>query len=117
MFVKQPICFETLSCHDLVFKLSKALYSLKQDPKALNERLSTSLIKYIFIGVKLDTNLFTQKFDASFFIVQICVDDIIFGSCNFANLMEGEFEMSLIGEISFLLGLQINQTDKRIFIS
>ncbi|KAH0650271.1 hypothetical protein KY284_030183 [Solanum tuberosum] len=36
---------------------------------------------------------------------------------NFANLMKGEFEMSLMGELSFFLGLQIKQCDKGIFIS
>lgn len=55
--------------------------------------------------------------------MQIYVDDIIFGSpnillCeNFANLMKGEFEMSLMDELTFFLGLQIKQTPKGTFIS
>ena len=56
-------------------------------------------------------------------IVVVYVDDIIFGSnlqilsVNFASEMKKEFEMSLLGELTFFLGLQIYQTDKGIFIS
>ena len=56
-------------------------------------------------------------------IVQIYVDDIIFGTTNhclceeFSKLMQGEFEMSMIGELKFLLGLQIKQCKDEIFIN
>ena len=57
------------------------------------------------------------------FIVEIYVDDIIFGSDNdqlsqqFVESMQNEFEMSMLGEMKFFLGLQITQSDKGIFIS
>ena len=54
-------------------------------------------------------------------IIKVYVDDIIFGShddqLEFAKDMHHEFEMSLLGELSFFLGLQISQLDKGIFIS
>jgi len=56
-------------------------------------------------------------------LVQIYVDDIIFGSTNdplckeFSKDMQGEFEMSMMGELNFFLGLQIKQTKNGIFIS
>ena len=56
-------------------------------------------------------------------IVQIYVDNIIFGATNeslckdFAKCMQGEFEMSMMGELNFFLGLQIKQTDDGIFIN
>ena len=89
----------------------KALYGLKQAPKAWYERLSTFLLNNYFQRGKIDTTLLIQNLDSNLLIVQIYVDDIIFGSpnislCeNFANLMKGEFEMSLMGELKFFLGL------------
>jgi len=56
-------------------------------------------------------------------LVQIYVDDTIFGSTNnslckeFSKDMQSEFEMSMMGELNFFLGLQIKQTKNRIFIS
>ena len=56
-------------------------------------------------------------------LVQIYVDDIIFGATNdslckeFSNDMQSEFEMSMMGELNFFLGLQIKQTKNGIFIS
>jgi hypothetical protein len=54
-------------------------------------------------------------------IVQIYVDDIIFGSTNenlckeFPKTMQNEFVMSMMGELKFFLGLQIKQTKEGIF--
>lgn len=56
-------------------------------------------------------------------IVVVYVDDIIFGSNltilsrKFATKMQEEFEMSMLGELSFFLGLQVTQTEKGIFVS
>ena len=56
-------------------------------------------------------------------IVQIYIDDIIFGATNedlcieFSKLMQSEFEMSMMGELTFFLGLQIKQSSEGIFIS
>jgi hypothetical protein len=70
----------------------------------------------------VDTTLFTKKIDNDQFICQIYVDDIIFGSTNqefceeFGNMMSREFKMSMIGELSFFLGLQVKQTKDETFI-
>ena len=56
-------------------------------------------------------------------IVQIYVDDIILGATNpnlckeFEHLMQGEFEMSMVGELSYFLGFHIRQMDEGIFIN
>ena len=56
-------------------------------------------------------------------IVVVYVDDIIFGSnlqilsVDFASEMKKEFEMSMLGELTFFLGLQVHQTNKGMFIS
>ena len=69
---------------------------------------------------KVDTTLFTKKIGNDLFVLQ---DDIIFGSTNqdfcdeFEKMMANEFEMSMIGELSYFLGLQIKQLKNGTFVS
>ena len=71
----------------------------------------------------VDPTLFTKCDNKDILLVQIYVDDIIFGSTKPSlckkkfDLMTKEFEMSLIGELKFFLGLQIIQASKGIFIN
>ncbi|GJY04897.1 retrovirus-related pol polyprotein from transposon TNT 1-94 [Tanacetum coccineum] len=71
----------------------------------------------------VDNTLFTKKKSPNLIIVQIYVDDIIFGStcqdmCDeFAKIMHDEFEMSMMGELNFFLGLQIKQMEDGIFFN
>jgi hypothetical protein len=103
--------------------LSKALYGLKQAPRAWYERLRDFLIEKGFTIGKVDTTLFTKKLNGDIFICQVYVDDIIFGSINedyckeFGELMLKEFEMSMIGELTFFLGFQAKKMKEEIFIS
>jgi uncharacterized membrane protein YciS (DUF1049 family) len=72
---------------------------------------------------KVDTTLFTKKIGIDLFVLQIYVDDIIFGSTNqdfceeFRKMMANEFEMSMIREVSYFLGLQIKQMKSGTFVS
>ena len=72
---------------------------------------------------KVDTTLFIKKIGKDLFVLQIYVDDIIFGSTNqdfceeFGNMMANEFEMSMIGELSYFLGLQIKQMKNVTFMN
>jgi hypothetical protein len=72
---------------------------------------------------KVDTTLFTKKISKDLFMLQIYVDDIIFGSTNqdfceeFGKLMANEFEMLMIGELSYFIGLQIKQLKNGTFVS
>nr|GEV07328.1 hypothetical protein [Tanacetum cinerariifolium] len=71
----------------------------------------------------VDPTLFTRRHGRDILLVQVYVDDIIFGSTNldfskrFANLMKNNFEMSMMGEITFFLGLQVYQSPRGTFIS
>ena len=111
MYVEQPPGFVDSTHPDFVFKLDKALYGLNQAPKAWYERLSTFLISNGFVKGKIDTTSFTKHIDGDILIVQIYVDDIIFGSTNeklckeFESYMQNEFEMSMMGELNYFLGL------------
>ncbi|KAK8526380.1 hypothetical protein V6N12_020852 [Hibiscus sabdariffa] len=123
VYVEQPPGFEDPKFPNHVFKLSKALYGLKQAPRAWYERLSNFLVEKGFNKGNVDTTLFIKNDGKDILVVQIYVDDIIFDSTNellcqdFAKLMQGEFEMSMMGELSFFLGLQIKQRKDGIFIN
>jgi hypothetical protein len=106
-----------------VYKLKKALYGLKQAPIAWYEKLRDFLLSKGFKMGNVDTTLFTKKIGQDLFVLQIYVDDIIFGSTNkdfceeFGKMMVSEFEMSMIGELSYFLGLQIKQLKNGTFVS
>ncbi|WJX18836.1 hypothetical protein P8452_08595 [Trifolium repens] len=111
----QPPGFEDLKNPDYVYKLKKSLYGLKQAPRAWYERLSNFLLENGFQKGQIDNTLFRKTTKKDILIIQIYVDDIIFGSTNaslcksFSKLMQDEFEMSMMGELKFFLGIQINQ--------
>ncbi|XP_024195543.1 uncharacterized mitochondrial protein AtMg00810-like [Rosa chinensis] len=96
VYVEQPQGFKDPHNLNHVYRLKKALYGLKQAPRAWYERLSTHLVY---------------------------VDDIVFGSTSkylvneFQSVMESEFEMSMCGELTFFLGIQVKQLDTGIFLS
>ena len=123
VYVEQPPGFDDDKHPDWVFKLNKALYGLKQAPRAWYEKLSSFLIKHGYDRGNVDTTLFIKRMNNEMIVVQIYVDDIIFGSndqalCDeFAELMKKEFEMSLMGELTYFLGLQVKQTPTGLFIS
>jgi hypothetical protein len=122
VYFEQPPGFEDPTKPNHVYKLSKDLYGLKQAPRAWYERLREFLLSNGFKVGKVDTTLFTKKIGNDIFIYQIYVDDIIFGSTNedfckeFGEMMSREFEVSMIGELSFFLGLQIKQLKEGTFV-
>ncbi|GJR80144.1 retrovirus-related pol polyprotein from transposon TNT 1-94 [Tanacetum coccineum] len=117
VYVAQPPGFIDFEKLDYVYKLKKALYGLKQAPKAWYDRLKTFLIKHEYKMGMVDNTYYTKKKSSNLIIVQIYVDDIIFGStcqdmCDeFAKIMHDEFEMSMMGDLNFFLGLQIKQME------
>ncbi len=122
VYVKQPPGFEDSSNPEHVFKLKKSLYGLKQAPRAWYERLSNFLLEKGFQKGQVDNTLFSKSFKNDILIIQIYVDDIIFGSANpslckeFSQVMQDEFEMSMMGELKFFLGIQINQNKNGTYI-
>ncbi|KAH9657663.1 CCHC-type domain-containing protein [Citrus sinensis] len=123
VYVKQPAGFENEKFPDHVYKLSKALYGLKQAPRAWYDRLKNFLLDNDFFMGKTDTTLFVKHKNQDILIVQIYIDDIIFGSTNellckdFSSCMSQEFEMSMMGELKYFLGLQIKQNEEGILIN
>ncbi|KAJ0589143.1 putative RNA-directed DNA polymerase [Helianthus annuus] len=111
VYVGQPPGFADPQNKDKVYLLDKALYGLHQAPRAWYETLSTYLLDNGFTRGTVDSTLFTKEVAGHLLIVQIYVDDIIFGSTNdelckeFEVVMKKKFEMSSIGEMKFFLGL------------
>nr|GEU41073.1 retrovirus-related Pol polyprotein from transposon TNT 1-94 [Tanacetum cinerariifolium] len=123
VYVAQSSRFIDFAKPNYVYRLKKALYGLKQAPKCWYDRLKAFLIKHDYSMGMVDNTLFTKKKDSNLIIVQIFVDDIIFGSTcqemcdDFAKIMHDEFEMSMMGELNFFLGLQIKQLYDGIFFN
>ncbi|GJX36153.1 uncharacterized mitochondrial protein-like protein [Tanacetum coccineum] len=123
VYVYQPPGFKDSDFPDRVYKVEKALYGLHQAPRAWYETLSTYLLDNEFQRGKIDKTLFIKRYKGDILLVQVYVDDIIFGStkkelCNaFEKLMHEKFQMSSMGELTFFLGLQVEQKKDGIFIS
>nr|GEV07288.1 hypothetical protein [Tanacetum cinerariifolium] len=96
-YIKPP-GFQDLEFPDRVYKVEKAMGTI-------------------------DQTLFIRKHRGDFLLVQVFVDDIIFGSPNsqlcreFEALMHDKFQMSAMGELNFFLGLQVLQKNDGIFLS
>ncbi|GJR14873.1 retrovirus-related pol polyprotein from transposon TNT 1-94 [Tanacetum coccineum] len=123
VYITQPPGFKDPDHPDKVYKVAKALYGLHQTPRAWYETLANYLLGNGFKRGKIDQTLFIKKQKGDIFLVQVYVDDIIFGSTNkdlctgFEKLMNDKFQMSSIGELTFFLGLQVQQKEDGIFIS
>lgn len=114
--------FTFLEKQDQVCRLRKALYGLKQAPRAWYSRLDNYLQNQGFKRGTTDSKLYIKSENDKLLIVVVYVDDIIFGGsdkmCKFFSMnMQQEFEMSMLRELSFFLGLQIEKKNKGIFIS
>ncbi|GJV66716.1 putative ribonuclease H-like domain-containing protein [Tanacetum coccineum] len=123
VYVSQPPGFQDPKSPEKVYKVVKALYGLHQAPRAWYATLSTFLLKNGYRRGTIDKTLFLKKDKHDIILVQVYVDDIIFGStkkswCDeFEALMKSRFQMSSMGELTFFLGLQVKQKPDGIFIS
>ncbi|GJV11888.1 putative ribonuclease H-like domain-containing protein [Tanacetum coccineum] len=123
VYVSQPLGFVDPKYPKKVYKVVKALYGLHQAPRAWYATLSTFLLKSGYRRGTIDKTLFIKKDKNDIMLVQVYVDDIIFGStkrswCDeFEALMKSRFQMSSMGELTFFLGLQVKQKEDGIFIS
>ncbi|GJY34136.1 retrovirus-related pol polyprotein from transposon TNT 1-94 [Tanacetum coccineum] len=123
VYVSQPNGFVDPDNPYHVYKLKKALYGLKQALLAWYDTLSSFLISQDFYKGSVNPTLFIRKEGKELLLVQVYVDDIIFAAstpelCDlFAKIMCSKFKMSMMGKISFFLGLQIFQNPRGIFIN
>nr|GEU48733.1 putative ribonuclease H-like domain-containing protein [Tanacetum cinerariifolium] len=123
VYVSQPPCFIDPKFPKKVYKVVKALYGLHQAPKDWYATLSTFLVKSGYKRGLIDKTLFIKKDKKDIILVQVYVDDIIFGFikkswCDeLEELIKSRFQMSSMGELTFFPGLQVKQKEVGIFIS
>jgi hypothetical protein len=105
-----------------VYKLSNALYGLKQALRAWYARLKMFLLEHEYVMGSVDKTLFTLNRGSDFLLAQIYMDDIIFGASShtlvsrFQKIMETEFQISMMGKLTFFLGIQVKQTKQGTFV-
>nr|GEZ35342.1 putative ribonuclease H-like domain-containing protein [Tanacetum cinerariifolium] len=123
VYVYQPPGFEDPDHSNKVYKVVKALYGLHQALRAWYETLENYLLENGFQRGKINQTLFIKRQKGDILLVQVYVNDIIFGATNkdlcksFKKLMKDKFQMSSIEELTFFLGLQVKQKKDGIFIS
>ena len=123
VFVEQPKGFEDPHFPDHVLRLKKTLYGLKQAPTAWYDRLTHYLLNRGFKRGYADQTLFVKNDEDYLFMAQVYVDNIVFGATindraiEFSEEMKKEFEMSMVGKLTFFLGLQVKQKKEGIFVS
>jgi len=123
VYVSQPPGFEDHLYPNHVFKLKKALYGLKQASRQWYESLSNFLLSKGYARDVVDKTLFIRKHESDVILVQVYIDNIIFGSNNntlcveFVAVMQGEFEMSMMDELTYFLGLQVKQLKHGTFLN
>ncbi|GKE13498.1 putative ribonuclease H-like domain-containing protein, partial [Tanacetum coccineum] len=123
VYVHQPLGFVDPTHPNKVYKVIKALYGLQQALRAWYETLSSFLMENGFRRDTIDKTLFINKKKSDIMLVQVYVDDIIFGSTKksmcieFEDCMHKRFQMSSMGELTFFLGLQVKQQPDGIFTS
>nr|GEW78110.1 uncharacterized mitochondrial protein AtMg00810-like [Tanacetum cinerariifolium] len=109
VYVCQPPGFEDPDHPDKFYKVVKALYGLHQASRAWYETLVNYLLQNGFQRGKIDQTLFIKRQKGDILLVQIYVDDIIFGATNkdlcksFKKLMKDKFQMSSMRELTFFL--------------
>ncbi|GJX69005.1 retrovirus-related pol polyprotein from transposon TNT 1-94 [Tanacetum coccineum] len=124
VYVAQPLGFIDFEKPDHVYKLKKALYGLKQAPKAWYDRLKAFLIKHEYKMGMVDNTLFTKKKSSNLindrlkaFLIKHEYKIGMVDNTLFTKIMHDEFEMSMMGELNFFLGLQIKQMEDGIFFN
>ena len=122
VYVEQPPGFIDSEYPEHVYKLKRALYGLHQAPRAWYATLTEHLLTNGYTRGTIDLTLFIKRVGNDQILVQIYVDDIIFGSTNekmckeFESVMKQKFEMSSLGKMSTFLGLQVRQDSEGILV-
>ncbi|GJV79733.1 retrovirus-related pol polyprotein from transposon TNT 1-94 [Tanacetum coccineum] len=123
VYVSQPAGFVDPDHPKHVYHLKKDLYGLKQAPRVWYDTLSRFLLDNKFSKGAVDLTLFTRNTGKHILLVQIYVDDILFASTDpkaydiFSNEISSKFQMSMMGQMSFFLGLQVSQNLEGVFIN
>jgi hypothetical protein len=123
VYVHQPPGYTSIGNEDKVLRLRKALYGLRQAPRAWNAKLDESLVSLGFERSPLEHAVYKRNSGKGTLIVGVYVDDLIItGTCEkeiatFKKEMHRLFDMSDLGLLSYYLGLEVKQGAAGITIS
>ena len=123
VYMGQPSGYEVKGKEEKVHRLNKALYCLKQAPRAWNSKIDSYFRNSGFQKSPHEPTLYFMNNEAKFIIVCLYVDDLIyFGSnhrllADFKHSMMRNFEMTDLGIMKYFLGMQVKQGRGEIFIS
>jgi len=122
VYVEQPMGYQTGDSSN-VYKLKKALYDLKQAPRAWYSKIKSYFCKEGFEKCPHEHTLFVKHDENKILIVSLYVDDLIYTrNCealfdSFKCLMKKSFAMTNLGKMRYFLGVEVTQNDKGIFIT
>ena len=115
VYVKQPQGYEKKNEEYKVYKLLKALYGLRQAPRAWYARLKKFLEELGFVKCPYEHAVYTKREGDESLIVGVYVDDLLVTGTNVANIIEfkeqmrSEFDMSDLGKLAYYLGIEVEQ--------
>jgi histone deacetylase 1/2 len=115
VYMKQPPGFEDSRYPSFVCKLKKAIYGLKQDPRAWYSRLSSKLVSLGFVPSKSDTSLFIYRNKGVDIYMLIYVDDIIVTSSSqdavkvLLKALKEDFALKDLGDLHYFLGIEVER--------
>jgi len=122
VYVQQPPGFVAKGDSSKVLKLKKALYGLRQAPRAWNARLDKELLKLGFERNPLEHAVYRRSHCKGNLLVGVYVDDLIITGPNRAGIdefkkeMMSSFSMSDLGLLSYYLGIQVSQKEGEIML-
>jgi Reverse transcriptase (RNA-dependent DNA polymerase)/Integrase core domain/gag-polypeptide of LTR copia-type/GAG-pre-integrase domain len=107
----------------LVCKLKKAIYGLKQSPRAWYGKLSSTLVKIGYKKCVADSSLFVKQSDKGIIVILIYVDDLVITGSDLRGLEElkqhlgRKFDIKDLGNLKYFLGIEIARSNKGLFLS
>lgn len=113
VYMPHPKCFEDTRRPNYIWKLKKALYSLRQAPRAWFDKLKNALYSWGFNNSKCDTSLFSKRNKSEVIIMLVYLDDIIITRNNNKGIEEvirrlnEAFALKDLGNLNYFLGIQV----------
>ena len=123
VYVSQPEGFEVKGSERKVYLLHKALYGLRQAPRAWNHKLNRILLELGFNKCSKEPSVYTKAVNNNILVVAVYVDDLFITGANERNVeefkkeMATKFDMSDLGRLSYYLGIEVQQEEDRITLN
>ena len=120
VYVAQPEGFIEEGKEGKVYKLHKALYGLRQAPRAWNEKLNKVLGELNFVKCTKEPALYQRQYKDQYLLVAVYVDDLLVAGSSiglveeFKRGMSSKFEMSDLGRLTYYLGIEVVQHEDGI---